>query len=169
MVITDAIAAFAAYYVVAFLSLLIGVSAKWIVMGRRSSYCQRWQLYITLQSMQSGLLGAIRGSHYLVAYFRGLGCKIGEHPMMTEPDLITIGSHTVIDQASVLKIGESCVLRTDSRLLEHTLIVGGEVVDAGRMMQGWPAKEVDMEEPERGRQGTMRRKVTVPERIIARS
>ncbi|KAI9331586.1 hypothetical protein BDR26DRAFT_938321 [Obelidium mucronatum] len=182
--------AFGAYYAVSILSLAIGIGAKWIIMGTRkpgsydwdkSDYCQRWQLYITFQGMHGHLLNSIRGSHFLVAYFRALGCTIGERvclyptggdPMMTEPDLITIGSHTVIDKASVvahinsrgkfdlneLKIGESCVLRTDSRLLsgaemengskllEHTLIVGGEIVDMGRVMQGWPASEMEMED-----------------------
>ncbi|KAJ3020615.1 UNVERIFIED_CONTAM: hypothetical protein HDU68_010093 [Siphonaria sp. JEL0065] len=178
---------FGVYSAVSCLAVAIAISAKWLVIGKRtpgsydwdkSDYCQRWQLYISLQSMQSGLLGAVRGSHLLVMYFRALGCNIGENvclyptggdPMMTEPDLISIGSHTVIDQASVvahinsrgnfdlneLKIGESCVLKTDSRLLsgaemeegskllEHTLIVGGEVVDSGMVMQGWPASEVE--------------------------
>ncbi|KUI70196.1 Putative peroxisomal-coenzyme A synthetase [Cytospora mali] len=86
--------------------------------------------------------------------------------MFTEPDLINIGDRTVIDDASVvahintrgkfdlnrLEIGERCVLRSgsrllsgammrdDSALLEHTLIMGGDVVEKGWTMQGWPAE-----------------------------
>ncbi|KAF9766005.1 hypothetical protein IL306_001626 [Fusarium sp. DS 682] len=87
--------------------------------------------------------------------------------MFTEPDLITLGDRVVIDDASVVahintrgkfdlnkvEIGDRCVLRTGSRLLsgaqmkndscllEHTLIMGGDVVEEGKTMQGWPADE----------------------------
>lgn len=86
--------------------------------------------------------------------------------MFTEPDLITLGDRVNIDDASVvahintrgkfdlnrLEIGDRCVLRTGSRLLsgatmkndscllEHTLIMGGDVVEANWTMQGWPAE-----------------------------
>ncbi|KAI8310161.1 putative peroxisomal-coenzyme A synthetase [Colletotrichum sp. SAR11_59] len=86
--------------------------------------------------------------------------------MFTEPDLITLGDRVVVDDASVvahintrgkfdlnrLEIGDRCVLRTGSRLLsgammkndscllEHTLIMGGDVVEAKWTMQGWPAE-----------------------------
>ncbi|RCI12923.1 hypothetical protein L249_0584 [Ophiocordyceps polyrhachis-furcata BCC 54312] len=85
--------------------------------------------------------------------------------LFTEPDLITMGDRVAIDDASVvahintrgkfdlnrLEIGSRCVLRTGSRLLsgavmkegscllEHTMIMGGDVVDDGSTMQGWPA------------------------------
>ena len=85
--------------------------------------------------------------------------------MFTEPDLITLGQRVNIDDASVvahinsrgkfdlnrLEIGDRCVLRTGSRLLsgakmendscllEHTLIMGGDVVRERWTMQGWPA------------------------------
>lgn len=85
--------------------------------------------------------------------------------MFTEPDLVIIGDRTVIDDASVvahintrgkfslnrLEIGERCVMRSgsrllsgaqmkdDSALLEHTLVMGGDVVEKGWTMQGWPA------------------------------
>ncbi|EXL60860.1 hypothetical protein FOCG_00135 [Fusarium oxysporum f. sp. radicis-lycopersici 26381] len=87
--------------------------------------------------------------------------------MFTEPDLITLGDRVVVDDASVVahintrgkfdlnrvEIGDRCVLRTGSRLLsgaqmksdscllEHTLIMGGDVVEERRTMQGWPAEE----------------------------
>ncbi|PSR81726.1 hypothetical protein BD289DRAFT_32545 [Coniella lustricola] len=86
--------------------------------------------------------------------------------MFTEPDLVRIGARTVVDDASVvahvntrgrfalnrLEIGKGCVLRSGSRLLsgaemrdgsvllEHTLIMGGDVVGPGVTMQGWPAE-----------------------------
>lgn len=86
--------------------------------------------------------------------------------MFTEPDLIKLGDRVVVDDASVvahintrgkfdlnrLEIGDRCVLRTGSRLLsgatmkddscllEHTLIMGGDVVEAKWTMQGWPAE-----------------------------
>ncbi|RDA84714.1 hypothetical protein CP532_5246 [Ophiocordyceps camponoti-leonardi (nom. inval.)] len=85
--------------------------------------------------------------------------------LFTEPDLITMGDRVAIDDASVvahintrgkfdlnrLEIGSRCVMRTGSRLLsgavmkegscllEHTMIMGGDVVDDGSTMQGWPA------------------------------
>jgi acetyltransferase-like isoleucine patch superfamily enzyme/acyl carrier protein len=86
--------------------------------------------------------------------------------MFTEPDLIRLGNRVTVDDASVvahintrgkfdlnrLEIGDRCVLRTGSRLLsgatmkddscllEHTLIMGGDVVEAKWTMQGWPAE-----------------------------
>ncbi|KAG7435493.1 putative peroxisomal-coenzyme A synthetase [Fusarium oxysporum f. sp. raphani] len=88
--------------------------------------------------------------------------------MFTEPDLITLGDRVVVDDASVVahintrgkfdlnrvEIGDRCVLRTGSRLLsgaqmksdscllEHTLIMGGDIVEERRTMQGWPAEEL---------------------------
>ncbi|CAM1511095.1 Fc.00g086080.m01.CDS01 [Cosmosporella sp. VM-42] len=85
--------------------------------------------------------------------------------MFTEPDLITLGDRVTVDDASVvahintrgkfdlnrLEIGNRCVLRTGSRLLsgatmkddscllEHTLIMGGDVVEERWTMQDWPA------------------------------
>jgi hypothetical protein len=47
----------------------------------------------------------------IVWYFRALGCKIGKNvclyptggdPMMTEPDLVTIGDNVAINNASVV-------------------------------------------------------------------
>mmetsp|Transcript_37275 Transcript_37275/g.99247 ORF Transcript_37275/g.99247 Transcript_37275/m.99247 type:complete len:190 (-) Transcript_37275:1208-1777(-) len=97
--------------------LVIGmaIGSKWLIMGRRrqgrynwdeSSYCQRWQVYLSsLAFIRSafygrGVLEYIRGSAYLVWYFRILGAQIGKDvclyplgadPMMTEPDLVQIG------------------------------------------------------------------------------
>lgn len=174
------------------LAIAAVIGAKWLLLGRRaagnydwdkSPYCQNWQLYLTVEKLRRhcfrghGILGMVTGTHWLVLYFRALGANIGDdcalfangRPslMFTEPDLITIGSRTVIDDASVvahintrgkfdlnrLEIGERCVLRTgsrllsgammrdDSALLEHTLIMGGDVVEKGWTMQGWPAAQ----------------------------
>ncbi|CAN8096235.1 unnamed protein product [Discula destructiva] len=167
------------------------IAAKWALLGRRqpgnynwdeSPYCQNWQLYLTIEKLRRycyrghGVLGMLTGTHWLVLYFRALGGTIGDNCalfangrpslMFTEPDLITIGDRTVIDDASVvahintrgkfdlnrLEIGERCVMRSgsrllsganmkdDSALLEHTLVMGGDVVERGWTMQGWPAE-----------------------------
>lgn len=172
------------------LALAVVIGSKWLLLGRRqpgnydwdkSPYCQSWQLYLTIEKLRRycfrghGILGMLTGTHWLVMYFRALGGNIGDdcalfangRPslMFTEPDLITIGDRTVVDDASVvahintrgkfdlnrLEIGERCVLRTgsrllsgammrdDSALLEHTLVMGGDVVEKGWTMQGWPA------------------------------
>ncbi|KAJ3381630.1 hypothetical protein HDU84_004975 [Entophlyctis sp. JEL0112] len=166
------------------------ISTKWLLMGKlhsgsfdwdKSSHCQRWQVLISVQRVIDKVHNHLCGTWYLVEYFRALGCDIGAQvclyptggdPMMTEPDLVSIGDHSVIDRASVvghinskgyftlnsLRIGKRCALATDSRLLsgaemrdgatllEHTLVIGGEVVGAGTLMQGWPAVEVRLRE-----------------------
>jgi acetyltransferase-like isoleucine patch superfamily enzyme len=84
----------------------------------------------------------------------------------TEPDLLSLGDRVTVDDASLvghintrgkfslnwLRVGDRCVLRTGSRLLsgaemqndscllEHTLVMGGEVVPEATTMQGWPAE-----------------------------
>lgn len=172
------------------LTLAVIVSAKWALLGRRqpgnydwdkSSYCQRWQAFLTLEKMRlrcfqgHGLLTMFTGTAYLVWYFRALGADIGRdcalfvngRPslMLTEPDLLTMGDRVTVDDASLvghintrgkfdlnrLRVGDRSVLRTSSRLLsgaemgpdscllEHTLIMAGDVVDSGATMQGWPA------------------------------
>lgn len=90
----------------------------------------------------------------------------GGDPMMTEPDLVEIGDGCAIDDASLichlntkgefslnkLVLGPYATMRSFSRLLsgatmeaksrmlEHTLIFSGEVVQAGSTWQGWPAE-----------------------------
>lgn len=87
--------------------------------------------------------------------------------MFTEPDLLTLGDRVTVDDASLvahintrgkfdlnpLSVGDRSVLRTGSRLLsgarmeadtcllEHTLIMAGDVVEEGGTSQGWPAEE----------------------------
>ncbi|KEY66575.1 hypothetical protein S7711_01869 [Stachybotrys chartarum IBT 7711] len=176
----------------AILAVAFVIGAKWVLLGRRapgnydwdqSSYCQRWQLFLSIEKLRRqcyrghGVLGMITGTSWLVLYFRALGAKIGKdcslfangRPslMFTEPDLITLGDRVVVDDASVvahintrgkfdlnrLEVGDRCVLRTGSRLLsgavmkedscllEHTLIMSGDVVEPRWTMQGWPAEK----------------------------
>ncbi|KAL7951139.1 hypothetical protein V8C42DRAFT_138958 [Trichoderma barbatum] len=175
----------------AVLALLIVIASKWILLGRRvpgnydwdkSSYCQRWQLFLSIERLRrhcyhsQGVLGLLTGTSWIVFYFRALGANIGKDCalfangspslMFTEPDLITLGDRVSIDDASVvahintrgkfdlnrLSIGDRCVMRSGSRLLsgatmksdscllEHTLIMGGDVVEENWTMQGWPAE-----------------------------
>ncbi|KAJ1551606.1 hypothetical protein HK096_007049 [Nowakowskiella sp. JEL0078] len=174
------------------LILTISISAKWVIHGRRkpgkynwdeSSYCQRWQILIAFQSLSSELLEVLRGSWYLVLYFRLLGSNIGKRvclyptgadPMMTEADLVTIGDNVMIDNASVichinskgqfslnpLVIREGASMRAQSRLLsgaemdedavllEHTLILSGDVAAKG-VWQGWPLGNPNQEGEEK--------------------
>ena len=173
-------------------TLLFLISAKWILMGRRkpgcyswdiSPYCQRWQLYLKLESLRrhcyggDGILGLLTGTHWIVLYFRALDANIGKDCSLfagglpslyfTEPDLLTLGDRVAVDDASLvghintrgkfdlnpLYVGDRSVLRSGSRLLsgarmeadtcllEHTLVMAGDIVDAGRTMQGWPGDE----------------------------
>lgn len=168
------------------------IASKWALMGRRkpgnydwdkSSYCQKWQLFLKIESFRRhcygghGILGLLTGTHWISLYFRALGANIGKDCalfagglpslMFTEPDLITLGDRVTLDDCSVvghintrgkfdlnpLSIGSRSVLRSGSRLLsgakmeedtcllEHTLIMAGDVVDAGTTSQGWPAQE----------------------------
>ena len=85
-------------------------------------------------------------------------------PMMTEPDLVTIEDGACVDNASLichvnsrgqfalhpLRVGRGSTLRATSRLLsgastephsmllEHTLVLSGDVVDENTSVQGWP-------------------------------
>ncbi|CAF3236203.1 unnamed protein product [Rotaria sp. Silwood2] len=174
------------YTAIVLLTMSIEILFKWLLFGRRqtgkynwdkSSYCQRWQLFIEIQRLKRTVLQLFNGSFYLCVYYRCLGCRIGRNvclypsgadPMMSEPDLVTIGDDCCIDDASIichlntkgqftlnsLVIGNRCVLRSQSRLmsgasmeddstlLEHTLVVSGERVDQGSVWQGCPATDV---------------------------
>lgn len=78
-------------------ALLVDITGKWLLLGRRkqgeypwdrSSYCQRWQLYLTLEDIRrgenrrTGVLDMIEGSQYLVWYFRALGANIGSNVLL---------------------------------------------------------------------------------------
>jgi len=131
------------------------VGTKWAVIGRRregrydwdkSSYCQRWQLHLTLQRLLGRgygghIIGHISGTIYAVWYLRALGATIGKECaiwaggkpslQLTEPELVTMGDRVTLDDASVvahinsrgrfslnkLRIGDGCAMRSGSRLL----------------------------------------------------
>ncbi|KAF7370972.1 Peroxisomal-coenzyme a synthetase [Mycena sanguinolenta] len=139
----------------AILALWWVVVTKWLVIGRRkegryswdkSSYCQRWQIHLTLSRFiykgygNGGVLAPLTGTVYIVWYFRALGAKIGKNcaiyaggkaGLMTEPDLVELGDNVNLDDCSVvahinsrghfalnsMKIGNGCALRSGSRLL----------------------------------------------------
>mmetsp|Transcript_1799 Transcript_1799/g.2830 ORF Transcript_1799/g.2830 Transcript_1799/m.2830 type:complete len:1652 (-) Transcript_1799:132-5087(-) len=169
--------------------IIFVICTKWHLLGKRepgaypwdeSSYCQRWQLYLTLEEIRRGedgkvgVLDLFRGSQYLVWYFKALGADIGVNvclypnggdPMMTEPDLVSIGDATSVDDSSLiahintrgvfrlnpLVVGNGCVLKSNARLLsgaemadhsimlEHTLVLAGDCIDTGSVWQGWPS------------------------------
>lgn len=169
--------------------LSVDICSKWLLLGRRevgeyswdqNSYCQSWQLYLSVLSIRHFLAGGrdvldcFLGSWYLVAYFRSQGATIGKNvclypngadPMMTEPEMVTIGDGACVDSAMLiahlntrgqftlgpLEVGQGCVMRSWARLqqggvmqrrsvlLEHTLIMPQEVVSQRNLKQGWPA------------------------------
>ena len=189
---------FAVEGVVNVLAVSGAVGFKWLLIGRRkegqqdwdtSPYCQRWQLYLSsLAILRVGgfgpgrVLDSLRGSAYLVWYFRALGAKVGQNvclyptggdPMMTEPELVSIGDGACVDDASLVAhlnsrgrfelrcvtIGARSTLRRASRvlagaavhaggtLLEHTLVMSGDAVDSDTTWQGWPADVLRKDDP----------------------
>ncbi|KAK3952976.1 hypothetical protein QBC32DRAFT_388932 [Pseudoneurospora amorphoporcata] len=111
----------------ALLSLMITISAKWILLGRRqpgthswdlSPYCQRWQLLLSIEQLRrssfggQGVLGMLTCTAYTVTYFRCLGAKIGKNCALfangrpslifTEPDLLVLGDRVTVDDASLV-------------------------------------------------------------------
>lgn len=135
-------------------ALGLDIAFKWCLLGRRrvgsynwdqSSYCQRWQLCLTLSRIRAkrpkgGVLNFLLGSEWLCLFFRAMGARIGKNvclypagadPMMTEPDLVTIDDDACIDDASLvchintkgnfglnnLDVGRGAVMRSGSRLL----------------------------------------------------
>lgn len=97
------------------LVMFVDITAKWKLIGRReasttlswdeSSYCQRWQLYLSIVPIRHFMAGGrdvlecFLGSEWLCIYFRLLGATIGSNvclypngadPMMTEPEMVTI-------------------------------------------------------------------------------
>ncbi|PHH88070.1 hypothetical protein CDD83_8044 [Cordyceps sp. RAO-2017] len=111
----------------AVVALMIVIAAKWSLLGRRqpgnydwdkSSYCQRWQLFLAIEKIRQvsfsgqGILGLLTGTHWMVLYFRAMGATIGDDcalfangcpsVMFTEPDLISLGSRVAVDDASIV-------------------------------------------------------------------
>jgi acetyltransferase-like isoleucine patch superfamily enzyme len=165
-----------------FLKVFTDISLKWILLGKRepgiftwdtSSYCQRWKIYTSIRHVLESEMSQFGGSFWIILYYRLLGASIGSNvclypwgasPMMTEPDLVTIGDGACIEAAHLVahtnvhgefrleevKIGDFCTLRDNSRvvsgaemlegstLLEHSLVMPGEVMPADTCWQGWP-------------------------------
>lgn len=168
------------------------ILSKYLLLGTRkpgnydwdkSPYCQRWQVFLTIEKLRKncfgghGILQLLTGTHYIVQYYRFMGADIGQdvalfasgNPscLLTEPDLLHIGSRVAIDDASLvghinsrgkfdlneLHVGERSVMRSGTRLLsgarmgadavllEHTLVMAGDVVDDASVVQGWPGEE----------------------------
>ena len=109
------------------LSLLGVIALKWLIIGRRrvgkqswdeKNYCQRWQIFLCIEQLRRGvgfggrgILDYFGGTAYICSYFRALGASIGEKvclypnggdPMMTEPDLVTLGNCVAVDEASIV-------------------------------------------------------------------
>lgn len=144
------------FFFMSLFALIFSITMKWQLLGRRKqgshilsalielfslgaypwdqcNYCQNWQLYLTFEEIRRGengkvgILDMLRGSQYLVWYFRVLGANIGKNvclypnggdPMMTEPDLVTIGDGTSVDDASLIAhINTRGIFRYSSHLL----------------------------------------------------
>eukprot|EP00529_Nitzschia_sp_RCC80_P002669 CAMPEP_0113509814 /NCGR_PEP_ID=MMETSP0014_2-20120614/37784_1 /TAXON_ID=2857 /ORGANISM="Nitzschia sp." /LENGTH=1713 /DNA_ID=CAMNT_0000405685 /DNA_START=253 /DNA_END=5390 /DNA_ORIENTATION=+ /assembly_acc=CAM_ASM_000159 len=104
--------------------LVIELSAKWAIMGRRvpgqynydtSNYALRWEIYQLTAKIRKlsrlNLLQFINGTPFLNSYVRMNGGQIGKDtclypagadPFMPEPDLVTIGDRCVVDCASIV-------------------------------------------------------------------
>lgn len=128
------------HFVRVLLWLVIELSAKWIIMGRRqpgrynydtSSYAQRWELYQLVAKIRKlsrlNLLQFIAGTPFLNWYFRMNGCKVGKEcclypsgadPLMPEPDLVTIGDGCVVDCASIV-----CHLNTKGNFELQNIVI----------------------------------------------
>jgi hypothetical protein len=145
---------FVGYTATLIMVLTVDLGSKKILIGTRevgefswdtNSYCQRWQLYLSLVPIRHFMAGGrdilecFLGSPFLVMYYRILGAKIGRNvclypngadPMMTEPEMVTIEDNVCIDSAMLiahlntkgkftlgpLKIEKNSVMRTWARL-----------------------------------------------------
>jgi len=167
--------------------LVIELTAKWTLMGRRkpgrynydiSSYGQRWEMYQLIAKVRKfnrlNFLDFLSGTPLMNLYFRLNGSTLGKDvclypsgadPFMPEPDLVNIGDRCVIDCASIVShlntrgnfelatitMESDCTLRTRSRiqqavymekgsqLLEKSLAMTGEVIEANSVWKGGPA------------------------------
>jgi acetyltransferase-like isoleucine patch superfamily enzyme len=167
------------------LLLLMDVCLKYLIVGTRhpgsfpwdtDTYCQRWKLYTQFRDAihgETNILRGMGGSWYINQYFRLLGADIGKDaclypqgasPMMTEPELITVGERASVEGASIvahlntfgtlelnpIRIGDLCTVRDKSRvssgaemlrgsvLLERSLAMPGDVMPEYSVWQGYP-------------------------------
>ncbi|KAL3473421.1 hypothetical protein BJX99DRAFT_248963 [Aspergillus californicus] len=140
------------------IGLAVVLAAKWTVMGRRtegayhwdrSSYNQRWQFFLNIESLIKdsyrgiGVLPMISGTAYLTWYYRLMGASIGKdcallangdpNIMLTEPDMVTLGDRVAVDDASLV-----CHLNTRGEFELHPLVVGDRSImrTGSRLMSG---------------------------------
>ncbi|KAL4911733.1 hypothetical protein BDW62DRAFT_217121 [Aspergillus aurantiobrunneus] len=138
------------------IAVAVVIGTKWLVMGRRkegsyhwdrSSYNQRWQFFLTVETLIKdsyrgiGVLPMLSGTAYLSLYYRLMGATIGKdcallangdpNILLTEPDMVTLGDRVAVDDASLvchlntrgefelhpLDVGDRSILRTGSRLM----------------------------------------------------
>jgi carbonic anhydrase/acetyltransferase-like protein (isoleucine patch superfamily) len=176
----------------AIFALTLVTCAKWSLIGQRSpgsydwdksSYCQQWQIYLTIERIRqncyggNGIVHLLTGTHYIVLFFRALGGHIGENCALfangnpslffTEPDLLVLGDRVAVDDASLvshinsrghfqlnrLSVGDRSVLRTGSRLLS-----GASMGKDARLLEHtlvMAGDHVDTEETYQGWPGTL--------------
>lgn len=175
------------HILVAAFSLALDLGLKRLLIGQRqpgvynwdtSSYNQRWKLHVSLREVvRAGGFSPtfFGGSWFMVAYFRLQGARIGRRvclypwgaaPMMTEPELVTLGDGVCVEAAHLVchtnalgnfqlaatRVGPGCTLRDGSRLvagselqaggtlLEHSVVLAGEIMPEGAVWQGWPRR-----------------------------
>ena len=167
--------------------LAVELIAKWTLIGRRKPgtynydtcpYAQRWELYQLICKIRKfgrfNFLQFFYGTPYMNYYFRWNGGQVGKNvclypsgadPFMPEPDMVTIGDRTVIDNASMvchlntrgnfnlapIVIEKDCTLHNRSRvqqgvymesgsqLLAKSVAMTGEVIEADSIWVGCPA------------------------------
>eukprot|EP00928_Gymnodinium_smaydae_P035386 TRINITY_DN24910_c0_g1_i1.p1 TRINITY_DN24910_c0_g1~~TRINITY_DN24910_c0_g1_i1.p1 ORF type:complete len:1701 (+),score=163.42 TRINITY_DN24910_c0_g1_i1:695-5104(+) len=155
--------------------LLLGVRTPGLYRWDQSSYCQRWLFHRRIRRAVQSRLDAIAGSPMLCSFFRRSGAEIGAgtclypsgaSPMMTEPELVSIGEGACIDDCSLVAhintygelelrkvaVGNMAAARSRTRVLsggsmedntelrEHSLVLAGDSIPSWEVWQGWPAR-----------------------------
>jgi acetyltransferase-like isoleucine patch superfamily enzyme len=189
--------------------LACDICAKWVLMGTRmpgsypwdtDTYCQRWKLYTQIRDTIHGRTNILRGmggSWFITQYFRLLGSDIGKDaclypqgasPMMTEPELISVGERACVESAALvahlntfgtlelnpIRIGDLCTVRDKSRvssgaemlrgavLLERSLAMPGDVLPEYSVWQGYPNRSQSwLPGSQADKMSTMSRELTV--------
>lgn len=125
--------------------------ANWDV----SSYSQRWELHRLLAPIRFAgrisLLDLICGTPYMSAFFRLLGCRIGDdcclfptggEPFMIEPDLVSMGDRCLVDNGKLIchlntrgnfelariQLDDNVTLRTECRIQQGVVIEEGSML-----------------------------------------
>lgn len=156
------------------LALFLELIAKWALLGRRqegtfnwdkSSYCQRWQVFLDIQHIVgTTALVLLGGSSWIVLFYRAMGCKIGKRvclypntgePAMTEPDMVVLEDDVAVDKAALtahlntlgeftidkVRVGAGSVLQNYSRLAPGaTMLEDCTLLDFSYIMPGEKAE-----------------------------